>query len=903
MAETIYSKYQNVYDYASATLNTKNIQFLSGTQANLNKYLLGSGDAKEGTAKEGALYLTVDTHRLYIGRTIVVSGQQKTIPVPVNEGILSIDNLASLNSVAAHPGEFYYLTDDNILCVYTGSAKGWVQINPDTNLDTQTSGIKILYSNTVDGTYVKANTFNAQTTYYTYNGTSFDIVATSAAGSINSYYEKTDNGGKSIVYSLTLQQKDRNRITNQESAVADIVTYFVINSSSLIATQQTGIIRSDESNGEVTISLSGGVADTNKTVVLDGDDGVSLDTSSTNKITIKGTDYALVRGSETTTSSSIKLQANNVDKSTINLATGGNLAFDTTSASSTIKLDHTTPTAAVQGCQLSPDEEAVSGKTYYSDSAGTTPSAFVAGESYEKVTYYGDNDTTPDDGDVIRIPKISRDANGHISSIADVGVKLPNSENIASVTANNAGQIQIGKNQGSVTSGAVLYYDFNLDGQSVHALNQASLGNFYSAEKIDALIQNYMKGLNALTYKGTVGAQTSTVGEDLPTTGVGVGDTYLVDSGVSTLDYEGNSTPESVNPGDLLIANGDEYALTDDVAIDPLKVYYTYSGGVYTKVASPTAANLGSYYENTGVIQGTITWTRIAAGDIDTQYNLSFSANNTINLQEGNSTKAYFKLTGGNLIQIGASTVGTTNKEYTFNHAESNLIANSDTSVVIGAASSGDPDTSAVTLNASGTFSVPSIEVDRYGHIIAGGTKVYTLPESRNDVYSLQSYTGSGANISYDTTLRLMKNNAVDSSTALVGDSTGGISVTGGHDSNNQPVININHTTHTITESSDTSTLADGGANSGNTFSAITGLTKDTYGHLSSITTTTFTMPSYTLGQTITSDTGTTAFNLLLSSGNATISSIKYETSTLDFNSRSNNGQTVYTVNMMWHDF
>ena len=97
----------------------KNIQFLLGTQANLEKYISGSS-----TAAEGTFYLTNDTHRLYVGTSLGTA-------VPVNEGVITVSNLDTLKTVSAHPGEFYYVTNGNILCVYTG--KEWVQINNNTN--------------------------------------------------------------------------------------------------------------------------------------------------------------------------------------------------------------------------------------------------------------------------------------------------------------------------------------------------------------------------------------------------------------------------------------------------------------------------------------------------------------------------------------------------------------------------------------------------------------------------------------------------------------------------------------------------------------------------------------------------------------------------------------------------
>ena len=105
---------------ANGTISAgKNIQFLLGTQENLEKYISGSS-----TAAEGTFYLTNDTHRLYVGTSLGTA-------VPVNEGVITVSNLDTLKTVSAHPCVFYYVTNGNILCVYTG--KEWVQINNNTN--------------------------------------------------------------------------------------------------------------------------------------------------------------------------------------------------------------------------------------------------------------------------------------------------------------------------------------------------------------------------------------------------------------------------------------------------------------------------------------------------------------------------------------------------------------------------------------------------------------------------------------------------------------------------------------------------------------------------------------------------------------------------------------------------
>lgn len=97
-----------------------NVRFLLGTQEKLNTMLTG----KSGV--NGTFYLTSDTHRLYVGTS---DGSVQ----PVNEGVTTIKNLAALQALPKpNAGEFYYLTDENILCVYNGTS--WVQINSDTNI-------------------------------------------------------------------------------------------------------------------------------------------------------------------------------------------------------------------------------------------------------------------------------------------------------------------------------------------------------------------------------------------------------------------------------------------------------------------------------------------------------------------------------------------------------------------------------------------------------------------------------------------------------------------------------------------------------------------------------------------------------------------------------------------------
>lgn len=137
---------------ASGTIGVgTNIQFLLGTQANLEKYIAGTTKAAEGS-----FYLTNDTHRLYVG---TASGTA----VPVNEGVITVPSVDSLKTITAHPGEFYYVSGGNILCVYTGSE--WVQINNNTNT----------YLTKTDATVSLVDQVATITTNYTLNTGTSDI--------------------------------------------------------------------------------------------------------------------------------------------------------------------------------------------------------------------------------------------------------------------------------------------------------------------------------------------------------------------------------------------------------------------------------------------------------------------------------------------------------------------------------------------------------------------------------------------------------------------------------------------------------------------------------------------------------------------------------------------------------
>lgn len=106
-----------------------NVAFKRGLESNLAKSLYNYAGADAVQVTEGTFYLTSDTNRLYIGKSIDGKGIRA---VPVNQGALPVPSVDSLPSAeAAIPGQFYYVTSSNILCVSSNGK--WVQINPNTD--------------------------------------------------------------------------------------------------------------------------------------------------------------------------------------------------------------------------------------------------------------------------------------------------------------------------------------------------------------------------------------------------------------------------------------------------------------------------------------------------------------------------------------------------------------------------------------------------------------------------------------------------------------------------------------------------------------------------------------------------------------------------------------------------
>ena len=86
------------YVPGTGTINANtNIGFKLGLESRLS--------AADFTAQNGVFYLTSDSHRLYIGNA---DGSIS----PVNQGVINVPAMPTNKD--AIPGQFYYITGDNI---------------------------------------------------------------------------------------------------------------------------------------------------------------------------------------------------------------------------------------------------------------------------------------------------------------------------------------------------------------------------------------------------------------------------------------------------------------------------------------------------------------------------------------------------------------------------------------------------------------------------------------------------------------------------------------------------------------------------------------------------------------------------------------------------------------------
>ena len=699
-----------------------NVLFKRGLQANLPK----------SNIIDGAFYLTTDTNRLYVGNN--------TELVELNKSITVVDSVDKLPKTDVEVGQFYYISGDNthtdtsaggkngnILAVVTSIVNGnpkWTQVNPDT----------------VDG-----------------NDRLSDVAITKGS------YDAVNNV---IPYTLSFSIKDKaGKVIQTITKTLDVAPKDIISKADVSVS---------------TSSAEGVNAATITTKIKDTSNNNALSTGSS--FSIAGGDNVTV-----TQKDGVVTIATGIGKDSVQMHVDGTNVQNQVSASVRVNSSDSGDILKIAG--------------------DTTKDIGIVWDAANKVAKIGHSNSaaTAATGDAIQLSHNSKsftavtsttyDSHGHISAQTSQQVTLP-SYAIKDIKVDDTDKSKLkvsltdqnGSAFGTATSDSILYntitvYD-SVNGTATKSTiaNQGDIGTFYSKTAID----NMMKGLDALTYKGTVAANS-----DLPeaSKGVHIGDTYKVNaenSGITIND-------KVAHLGDLLIATGTEDG-------------------------------------NGNITSGTLTWTLVQGNsETDTTYDMKVAAASGANsakvgilasTDSGNFNK-YATITGDGVITVTPTAGQGKDGAVAFAHANSGATAGTYGSNTTG------------TVAPGGSIVIPAVTVNAAGHVTGISNATMTLPGANKlginaDNKSVKLQDASGKDLGV---VQFADGNLTSVSVAA-----GGSGVDG--------VVTISHAVPTM-GSDATSTQAvnlSSAADKDRQISVISGVTKDSYGHVTALATKTITL-------------------------------------------------------------
>lgn len=455
-----------------------NVSFKRGLQA----------DLPNSNIVDGAFYLTTDTNRLYVG------GANNKLEL-LNQSIkfYTYDQVFSENStVPKVEGQFYYLSDKNILCTFaktkTHPDGEWVQINPDHNDNTlvYVSGLNVTKSNSAEGNTKKL----------TYTIELNQEKKESSDGNATPY-------GDAITASFEINSEDLNKIASNVSVGLE---------SKAIVGNENGLV----------LKTTGGGADADTNIAIVGGDNVNVGRSEDGKtITISSTDnnttYDLTSPIGST---NIMLNGSDAGQApTIELSGDDKIIVKGESADQ-ITFSHATSNAAAgdyNATDVSVDNK-FKVPQFTVDATG-----HISNAGLKEITLPEDKDTTYEITNIDVVGSEGKTGKGKLS----ISLKASN-----------------GEAKPTVSTDDVLYNEIIIDGTNYKKYNQESLGDFYSKSKVDELITRAAANMNAMTYKGVVdGVKFGQI------EGPQNGDTYK-----ASADFTINE--QLVKQGDLVIYNG-----------------------------------------------------------------------------------------------------------------------------------------------------------------------------------------------------------------------------------------------------------------------------------------------------------------------------------------------------------
>ena len=289
---------------------TQKVQFLTGSQENLNNMT---------ASLQGAFYLTNDSHRLYVG-----TGSK---PVLLNKTVQPYNTFAEIAAIKTPTkDDFYYAKQENILCIYDPtSTPSWIQINPNTNTG--------------------------------YRNTEVSMTLLTADSNDNNYDENN------VTYKLTIvsNQYKEDTGTQIDNTEAEITTYLTLTANDIAkivpVKANVGLTSQQNNNGDIILNNSGNGANQEATITFKEGSGVSFDFDS-NVVTINAPEQTISSDENSATIKLSNLLGTNESAVEFTTDTNGDIVIDGATKDN-IKITHktyTTPNETGKNNELTTDQ-------------------------------------------------------------------------------------------------------------------------------------------------------------------------------------------------------------------------------------------------------------------------------------------------------------------------------------------------------------------------------------------------------------------------------------------------------------------------------------------------------------------------------------------------------------------
>lgn len=638
----------------------------------------------------GAFYLTTDSERLYFA-----NGTNSILDL--NQYVIFVTDVQTLSTITnPQKGDIYYCEAENVLCTHNGN--GWVQININT-----------------------------------------DTITTKLESTDEVEEVEQEDGSKKKVIHLTFALTEKTSSTLDEES-RTLTTDWYINPEDVYA-----IIPESKVEIETHLDASSGAMKINTT----GDGSLKEDDAEITKIgvtIVPGTNLHFHdEGNSTITmnaveynlsspagSTNIVLQDDGLDsdqeKYTVGLTAGHQLKIDG-SAKDTITYAHGDITSTKSD-----------GTTTEGDAAWSTVVEYI-----EKIDTHNGEESTSTNG------------NGHVFGYDVAKITFPDEPEY------NLKEFRIGSKEDTTEAGSLyikvtdeaqtgtshtfdgeilkgLYYKIKNDANQDEVYYNTEYLPVYTIDQVEARL----KGLNAITYKGTLTPEST-----FPSEGVRIGDAYMAtkigDYGDATTKFTNEKGEtitgilEHVEAGDLFIATGTESTEED------------------------------TYGE---IVSSTLVWTYVPAGnDYDSQYWLEHN-NNTVTLKGNTSANPDMPGFNGS---ITFDVNHTENDDILVSSTATNPAGNTDVGKVVNVKyahkeygeTAGIDNRGSIAYNDSVTFK--AIGEVQNGHIKSHNDLTFVMPEAQDvTIYSTST----------EPTLRLSDyTKAAGGSVAFVDDSQNNVKI------------------------------------------------------------------------------------------------------------------------------